>query len=438
MSDSHAQRGPTLNPLTLRLDVMGGRLDGACMVVSSGRRLTLGAASNNDVVLRDPSVAAKQLALSFVTRDAGGVMLELEPLAAGVLFDSVELAIGETVRVAPGPVRIGELVISLQTDDEAATLEPLNEGEEKAVDPFESSALDDELVDDAPISESRDPASSPADRLFAESRDPASLPADHLSADVEISPLRPRSGSTRFDSWPRFQLADLAAVCIFLASVAYAISMSRDDAPTEVAAAVEAAEAASIGDALRTASLFQVQVEERAGALVATGAVSTREEAMELTEILLDSALPVRNETVVVADLVERVTDIFRVHGVEATVTSLGGTDVEAQTATGDIQTLTSVRETVALDLPDVGKLVVTNKMPPQPTVSVPGERSRPVEVQGKRVAMVVSDPPGYVVTEDKSRYFIGALLPSGHRISTIENGQVSLVKDGQSTVLDF
>ena len=43
-----------------------------------------------------------------------------------------------------------------------------------------------------------------------------------------------------------------------------------------------------------------------------------------------------------------------------------------------------------------------------------------------------------YVMTADGSRYFIGAVLPSGHRITRIAGDAVTVERDGRESTLNF
>jgi type III secretion protein D len=45
---------------------------------------------------------------------------------------------------------------------------------------------------------------------------------------------------------------------------------------------------------------------------------------------------------------------------------------------------------------------------------------------------------PAYIVTADGARYFVGATLPSGHRITAITGQRVSLERAGQATTLNL
>jgi type III secretion protein D len=93
---------------------------------------------------------------------------------------------------------------------------------------------------------------------------------------------------------------------------------------------------------------------------------------------------------------------------------------------------LEEVRSTARRDVPGLTALDVHN--------TVPSAQGRPVIVDdpGKRVASIVQGDPPYIVTVDGTRYFEGALLPSGHRIAGIAEKQVLLEFNGVRTPLIF
>jgi len=165
------------------------------------------------------------------------------------------------------------------------------------------------------------------------------------------------------------------------------------------------------------------------------GFVNTHQEALRLDALLDTTGLQVNNEVLIGEALSEQVADVFRVNGIHAQVSVEPAGVVKVLTAVADAQHLTIVERSVLNDVPHVGQLIVSNT-PPQSQANDPVADY--VMDPGKRVAMVVSDELSYVVTEDQSRYFIGALLPSGHRIKSIQDGNVSLEKSGVMTVLEF
>ena len=84
-------------------------------------------------------------------------------------------------------------------------------------------------------------------------------------------------------------------------------------------------------------------------------------------------------------------------------------------------------------DVPGLSMLEVRN--------SPPGPLPDPAPVMndpGKRLSSIVPGDPSYVVTADGTRYFEGALLPTGHRIASIHEREVLLERSGTVTPLRF
>jgi len=68
---------------------------------------------------------------------------------------------------------------------------------------------------------------------------------------------------------------------------------------------------------------------------------------------------------------------------------------------------------------------------PPAPVVPMTDDPN-------KRIASLVPGEPAYVVTADGARYFVGAMLPSGWRLSQVAGQSVTLERDGRLTTLQF
>ena len=75
--------------------------------------------------------------------------------------------------------------------------------------------------------------------------------------------------------------------------------------------------------------------------------------------------------------------------------------------------------------------LVNRAKPAPPPAPPVPDD-------PGKRIASVVPGDPAYLVTADGARYFVGAMLPTGHRITRIDGQHVTLERGGEESTLNF
>ena len=124
---------------------------------------------------------------------------------------------------------------------------------------------------------------------------------------------------------------------------------------------------------------------------------------------------------------------VLRVPGVPARADYGGAGRVSVHAREADADALARAGATARRDVAGLRDLVVTN----EPTVPPP--QDTPVaDDPGKRVAAIVPGDSPYVVTADPTRYFIGALLPTGHRVDAIEAHKVVLTRDGRQSELDF
>lgn len=131
--------------------------------------------------------------------------------------------------------------------------------------------------------------------------------------------------------------------------------------------------------------------------------------------------------------LARDVTDTFRLNGVavQARVTGLGAVAVEASEA--DAARLERAQEVVKRDVRGLTALALVNKARPAPPPLPPLP-----DDPGKRIASLVPGDPAYLVTADGARYFVGAMLPTGHRITRIDGQHVTLERGGEESTLNF
>jgi type III secretion protein D len=205
--------------------------------------------------------------------------------------------------------------------------------------------------------------------------------------------------------------------------LAHVVTAPRDaPAATPLATALRASEFAGL-EATRDA---QGRIELR-------GRLATLAERSRLDAWLASRQLnPVIN--VHVDEGVARdVTDVFRVNGVAVQARAEGAGHIVAEAAERDADRLARAAEVVRRDVRGLDKLAVVNKAqpakPPTPPV---------VDDPGKRIASLVPGDPAYIVTADGARYFIGSMLPTGHRVKDIEPQRVTLERDGSQTTLNF
>ena len=125
-------------------------------------------------------------------------------------------------------------------------------------------------------------------------------------------------------------------------------------------------------------------------------------------------------------------TEVFRLSGIASKASTVAPGKVQLETASADESLLAKAKEAALRDVPGLKQLDVVNT-PPREASS-----ARAVNDPGKRIASIVSGEPSYVVTQDGSRYFPGAVLPSGHRIQQILPNEVVLDLHGQSSRLSF
>ena len=136
-------------------------------------------------------------------------------------------------------------------------------------------------------------------------------------------------------------------------------------------------------------------------------------------------------------EVLRDVIEVFRVNGIPVQARVAAPGRVEAEAAERDADRLARAEEVVRRDVRGLENLEVSNTVPAEP----PGPP--PVgDDPNKRIASLVPAPaqggPGYIVTADGARYFLGALLPSGYRIAQIEPQRLQLERDGRQSTLNF
>jgi type III secretion protein D len=167
------------------------------------------------------------------------------------------------------------------------------------------------------------------------------------------------------------------------------------------------------------------------------GKVLTLADRAQLERALADAQVDAAVQVSVGEEIAMAVRDVYRMHGITAktvpasTLADVGS--VQVQTQERDEPHLQKISSIAQRDVKGLVHLQVANTPPQVVAPSAPV-----VDDPGKRVASIVTGATPYVVTADGTRYFIGALLPSGHRIAAISDQQVMLDKDHRLTPLKF
>lgn len=378
-----------------KLSIVSGVQQGASAWLQPSVALTLGSSLANDIVLRDISVESKHLMIMLEAD-----VIRLQCLSGSMLVDGMPVLAGDrAVASASALVQIGSVALSIN----------VHQADE------DRSQLSQEPVRGADGLDAMGPLQTEPSYFMPQ--------IDSLPAATEVGDLQQTVQGTESKAGGHAGFFTLAALSLGAVIVWQSGLFSPD-----------AEEPASLTKLLVMSPFTGLMVAQEGNAATVTGYVDTVHESMQLGQWLEQSGLLIQNDVMVGETLGEQVADVFRVNGVMAEVDVAEGGIVVAITQEADTKLIKIIEERIMTDVPLVAQLQIDNTPPPV----VQTKDATTVADPGKRVAMVVSDEPAYIVTEDKSRYFVGSLLPTGHRIADIKDGKVSLEKQGIITTLEF
>lgn len=387
MTHPSTPSNPSCSDLELR--VLEGTQAGARAPLTAGVMCTLATGANAgqaDIVLREPQGEPARVRLT-----AGGGKALLEVLDGQVQLGAQTLEAGARVAWAMyAPLRIGEAVVAYGP---ASLLEwpdgPAGEGLHDAV----PDALD-------------------------------MAPEDTDAQDG--APARPLHPPRRRTPWlvPLGLLAALSSVGAL--AVSHVVLGPADSAPQ--------APSPTLADALRGSEFAHLTAARGdGGALELRGRLATVAERTRLDEWLAARHFSPVVQVQVDEGIARDVTDVFRVNGVAVQARVQGAGHIVAEASETDPQRLAHAEETVRRDVRGLERLTLNNRAAPPPAPAPPV-----IDDPGKRIASLVPGDPAYLVTADGARYFVGAMLPTGHRITQIAAQRVTLERDGQTTQLNL
>lgn len=367
--------------------VLDGEQRGASAAVRPGVPLSVSGRWQSDIVLR--------------SRAVNGHSIEL--LLHG---DEIELKTRE------GSARVGEKILEAGQSTRVPLYTPI-------------------VVGDTPVALGELGASAWGP-LFARSADGGADPATGGNADAAAGGHPASAGLNALvaapQKWSRALLLGGGALTVASLSVlAFAFAVAPQKQTT--AERVRHAQALLASQGF---SALAVRPDEN-GQLVLSGYVDTTAQRARAEQVLVDAGITPRMDIKVEDSIVAAVSEVYRINGVTAEVKATGPGIVSVATSVADPQVLTRIESEVRRDVPGVAQLTAQNRPPPRRPAP-----ERIVDDPGKRIAAVVSGNPGYVVTSDGTRYFIGALLPTGHSILSIEGQQVMVERDGEIRPLVF
>lgn len=362
------------------LRVLNGEQRGATSAVRLGDTLRIGQDWSNDVVLQGVGGSAAQLALQA----DGGLALSVDGGDCSV--DGATLAAGEHTAVA--------LYTPFTVGDTRMAVGRIGAPQWAA------------LFDDA----------GPAPAAAADASAAGAAPAQ----PAVVTPARRRGGWVQ-----RLLTGGVALVAVSAGALTLAWAMGPG-------ALTPPEQAEHLRQTLAHLGFGALHVEHRNGELLVTGHLETQAQRTRLEQALAGQT-PARVAVWVNEQVMAGVADVYRLNGIAADVKSGGPGVVHVHTKEGDADRLQNVQAKARRDVPGLNQLVAVNQAPPAPP--------RPESVisdPGKRVAAIVPGDPAYVVTADGTRYFQGAVLPTGHRILAILSDRVQLERDGAASTLNF
>ena len=380
--------------MSYELQVLEGSQQGACTALPEGLAVTIRGAIDSDVVLRGADLAERRIALT-----AQADSLRVQVLQGEAQVDGRSLAAGQAVTVA-----LASIVVLGGTH--LGVVRVAGAGHEAGHKAGHQASHEPAAVAGAGAAPPR-------------STEAAASPAAALAAAAQGPSAR---------TWSRRLVgsgAALAAVSIGVLAFAYSA------VPVAPSAAQRAGHAEAL---LHDAGLKRLTVRTaEGGELRVDGYLETTAQRARAERLLAGEHLDARWQVWVDEQVSNAVQDVYRVNGASASVESLGAGAVRVSTSVADPATLESIRNLARRDVPGLTTIEVRNTAPPQRPGATPV-----LDDPGKRISSIVAGDPPYVVTIDGTRYFEGALLPTGHRIAGIEEHQVVLELGGVRTPLVF
>ncbi len=375
------------NEQSLELFILDGEQAGARAPLQCGQSIDISGDLGTDIVLRDPGMAGQHIRLNI-----GADSATLDVLTGEVGLLGQRITAGNSTELPPYvALNIGAIHLAYGEQNSARWAE---------MPQFNVDSVSDKT-------------------------EPLDMHETYSAAHQQSGP--PPSGVTKKSMvlW-----SSAAAVLVFSLMLGMGAFSSISEPETVL-------QAKDITVALEGIADFRALdvVEPEPGTFVIRGYLASREQRERLVQLLAGSAnlTQVQLQILVGEQLVVAVRDIYRVNGIAANVQSQGFGIVSVTTTEADLEQLRRVETIAKRDIIGLLGVVADNELPP---VS-----AKPTDIDsdpGKRIASIVPGDPAYLVTTDGARYFVGAMLPTGHKISAISAQQVLLDKGGVMTTLHF
>jgi type III secretion protein D len=136
--------------------------------------------------------------------------------------------------------------------------------------------------------------------------------------------------------------------------------------------------------------------------------------------------------------LAAAVKDVFRVNGLDVETEYNNPGVVLVRGLRGAAKNYDKIVDHAMKDVNGLSAVQIISGGPQKGSLILADARGSNFDSAAKRVVSVVDSAPAYIVTADGARYFVGSLLPQGHRVLEIDGTSVTLERDGEKLVMTF
>lgn len=370
----------------LILRVLVGRNQGAQHSLPPDRRVSIGHAYDNDIVLRNAET--RGLALEVTPH---GRLAVLKVVAGEIVVLGRKMVAGERVTLEPYvPVRMPGITFAIGEDDETRW------------------ATATELA-------AHDPAI-----VIAQSE---TAPRTNVGERIELrtQPIRSRFGAGLLSPTSLLLAAALVLAVAVGTLVGTSLLAPAGPAPQE------------LRSELAAQGFRNLAVEQAANGtgLAVVGLVADEKQLLRLRDWMQAHHPGIAIGVTTLASAAEAADNLLAAHNVDAVVkpSGAGGLLIETEFLPRDRQA--ELEGLLRRDLPRVASFTFTSS-------AQLGESDLAYffNAPGYGAASFVAGDPGFIVTADGTRWFEGAVLPTGHTIIDISGNSVTVDREGQRDTL--
>ena len=370
---------------TLVLKVLAGRVRGASAPLERGQTVTVGHDLDADIVLRDPSAEGVRFKLR-ARADAA----DLELLEGSVVLLGHELtAPAQAILPLYLPLMIGENAVAIGDPESSRWTEA--ERILAAAQP----PLDDDDEDAPPTGQSWQYLLNNTNALV--SRSMRFVPV-LLIAVITVSALF--AISSGMPAWPKMQPRPAKVQAVLLDEGFDGLSVSKT-------------------------SEGEIRIE---------GVVATDADRARLRRVMTAHDWQPRLNVQTHEGMARQVEDFYMANGVEAAARAAGPGLVRLDVTGSNPEEAGRLQRLAMTEIKGLRRIDISML----PGADDGGRFEDMQEGGGKRVVSVIGGPQGHITTADGARYFPGAVLPTGHRIVSIEETKVLVERNGSRSELNF